>query len=49
MLLFLNAEPDDGFDAQCKLLFDETVTQHLDIESMLFLSERMVQLLVDDK
>ena len=49
MLLFWNAEPDDGFDAQCKLLFDETVTQHLDIESMLFLSERMVQLLVDDK
>ncbi len=49
MLLFWNAEPDDGFEAQCKLLFDETVTQHLDIESTLFLSERMVQLLVDDK
>ena len=28
-----------------KLLFDETVTEHLDIESIVFLSERLRQLL----
>ena len=31
--------------AQAKLLFDETVTEHLDIESIVFLSERLRQLL----
>lgn len=47
MLLFWAADLKDGFEAQCKLLFDETITAHLDIESILFLSERIVQLLLD--
>lgn len=43
MLCFWDEEED--FEAKVKLLFDETVTEHLDIESILFLSERLVQLL----
>jgi hypothetical protein len=46
LLLFWDRE--DEFDAKAALLFDETVTEHLDIESILFLSERLVQLLLGD-
>ncbi len=45
MLLFWDRA--DEFDAKVSLLFDETVTEHLDIESILFLSERLVQLLCE--
>jgi hypothetical protein len=45
LLLFWDASAEDGFDAQVKLLFDETITEHLDIESIMFLSERIKQLL----
>ncbi len=44
-LLFWDAE--EGFDAEVKLLFDETVIEHLDIESIMFLSEHLVKLLTD--
>ena len=46
MLLFWDADKDSGFDAEVKLSFDETITDHLDIESTLFLSEHLVKLLV---
>lgn len=42
-LLFWDAE--EGFEADIKLLFDETVVDHLDIESIMFLSEHLVKLL----
>jgi hypothetical protein len=45
LLMFWDEVKADGFDAQVKLLFDKTVTDHLDIESILFLSERLRQLL----
>jgi hypothetical protein len=45
MLLFWDENPDDGYGAEVKLLFDETVIDHLDIESIMFLSERIKQLL----
>ncbi len=45
MLLFWDGEPAEGFDARAKLLFDQTITEHLDIESILFLSERLHELL----
>ena len=48
LLMFWDADPDDGFEAQAKLLFDETVVEHLDIESMVFLSERLRQLLCNE-
>ncbi len=46
-LLFWDEDPEDGFRATAKLLFDETITEHLDIESIVFLSERLRQRLCD--
>ena len=46
-LLFWDEDQDEGFEAQAKLLFDETVTEHLDIESIVFLSERLRELLCE--
>ena len=48
MLLFWDEEKSDGFEAEVKLLFDETITEHLDIESIMFLSERLKQLLCEN-
>jgi hypothetical protein len=49
MLLFWDTDPDDGFGAEIKLLFDDTITEHLDVESIMFLSERIRQLLRGDE
>jgi len=46
-LLFWDGGAD--FAAQAKLMFDETVSEHLDIESIVFLSERIRQLLCGDQ
>ncbi len=43
-LIFWKAS--EGFDAKIKLLFDETVVQHLDIESIMFLSEHLGKMLI---
>ena len=48
MLLFWDADPDSGFDAEVKLSFDETITEHLDIESIIFLCETLAGLLTTD-
>jgi len=47
MLLFWDEDAVDGFEASVKLLFDDTITDHLDIESIVFLSERLRQLLCE--
>ena len=47
MLMFWDEDKIDGFEAEIKLLFDETITEHLDIESIMFLSERLRQLLCE--
>jgi len=47
-LLFWDEDLDEGFDAKVKLLFDETIVEHLDIESIMFLCERLRQLLCED-
>ncbi len=41
LLLFWDAVKEEGFEAQIKLLFDETIKEHLDIESIVFLSETL--------
>jgi hypothetical protein len=41
LLLFWDAVAEEGFEAQIKLLFDETIKEHLDIESIVFLSESL--------
>lgn len=46
-LLFWDALPGDDIRSQAKLMFDATVLEHLDIESIVFLSERLRQLLCD--
>lgn len=45
LLLFWDADPEEGTEAQVRLLFDETAAEHLDVESILFLSERIAALL----
>jgi len=47
MLMFWDEDLDDAFEAEVKLLFDESVLDHLDIESIMFLSERLKQLLCE--
>jgi hypothetical protein len=47
MLLFWDEDPADGFGATAKLLFDETIVDHLDIESIVFLGERLRQMICD--
>lgn len=47
MLLFWEEDKEEGFDAKVKLLFDETITEHLDLESIIFLSERLRELLCE--
>jgi hypothetical protein len=49
LLLFWDESREDGFDAQVKLLFDGSITDHLDIESIMFLSERIKQLLTGEE
>jgi hypothetical protein len=46
-LLFWDAAPGDDVQSQAKLMFDETVVEHLDIESIVFLGERLRQLLCE--
>lgn len=47
LLLFWDAVEDEGFEAEVKLLFDETIKEHLDIESIVFLSETLKDLLCE--
>jgi hypothetical protein len=44
MLRFWDGDADLG--AEIKLAFDETITEHLDIESIMFLSEQITKLLM---
>ncbi|MFZ2633973.1 MAG: DUF3786 domain-containing protein [Desulfosalsimonadaceae bacterium] len=45
-LMFWDGDEAEGFESEVKLSFDETVTDHLDIESIMFLSERLRDLLI---
>jgi Domain of unknown function (DUF3786)/Putative Fe-S cluster len=47
VLLFWDSIPGEDFTPQAKVMFDETITEHLDIESIVFLCERIRQLLCD--
>jgi hypothetical protein len=41
LLLFWEADPDEGFPAQVHFLFDGNVSDYLDLESLLFLVEQL--------
>ncbi|SDU19196.1 DUF3786 domain-containing protein [Desulfobacula phenolica] len=45
-VILLFRDEEDGFEADIKLLFDETIIEHLDIESIMFLSEHLCQMLL---
>ena len=49
MLLFWDEDRSEGFDAEMKLLFDETIIEHPDIKSIIFLSGRLRKLLCGGK
>ncbi|OQX18250.1 MAG: hypothetical protein BWK76_08000 [Desulfobulbaceae bacterium A2] len=42
-LYFWDEEPDDGFEARVKVLFDRQVLHYLDLESLVFSAERMAE------
>jgi hypothetical protein len=46
LLLFWDAEPEEEFQAQAHFLFDSTVSDFLDLESLLFLVEQLMDRLM---
>ena len=44
-VILLFWDESDGFEADVKLLFDKTIIEHLDIESIMFLCEHLVKML----
>ena len=42
---FWDSEPEEGFPAKVKLLFDRSAMEYLDLESLVFAAERMVETL----
>ena len=46
LLLFWDAEAEEGFAPQARLLFDASVPAYLDLESMLFLVEHLMERLM---
>ena len=45
-LLFWEEEPEDGFEAKAKVLFDHHVLDFLDLESLVFSAERFAERLI---
>ncbi len=48
LLLFWDREPEEGFEARVSILFDGTIVEHLDIESIIFMCERLAELLQEE-
>ena len=44
MLTSWDESKEDGFEADVKIKLDEIITEHLGIKSIMFLSERLIQL-----
>ncbi len=47
MLMFWDADAEEGFGAQARFLFDSEVLAYLDLESLLFLVEKLVERLLE--
>ncbi len=45
-IIYWQAEPEDGFAAQVKILYDHNVMDFLDLESLVFSSERLADRLL---
>ena len=48
-ILFWDEDQDDGFEAKVKILYPENVMDYLDIESLVFTSERMAERIIDNQ
>jgi hypothetical protein len=48
LLLFWDAEAEEGFAAQARFLFDASVSAYLDLESLLFLVEHLMERLMSN-
>ncbi|MDH4321859.1 MAG: DUF3786 domain-containing protein [Desulfobulbaceae bacterium] len=46
-IIFWDAEPEDGFPARVKVLFDRHVLDFLDLESLVFTAERMAEYIIE--
>ncbi len=46
-IIFWAEEPEDGFTAKVKVLFDQYVLDFLDLESLVFSAERMAEYIID--
>ncbi len=46
-VILLFWDKNNEFDSDIKLLFDETIIQHLDIESIMFLSEHLCKMIIN--
>ena len=46
-IIFWAEEPEDGFPAKVKVLFDENVLDFLDLESLVFTAERMAEYIIE--
>jgi hypothetical protein len=46
-LLFWDEEPEEGFNARVKILFDRYVLDFLDLESLVFTAERLAERLIE--
>jgi hypothetical protein len=47
LLLFWDAETEEGFEPQARFLFDASVSNYLDLEAVLFLVEHLMDRLMD--
>ena len=41
LLLFWDEDQEEGFEAQAKVLFDETALDYLDLEGLTFVAEKL--------
>jgi hypothetical protein len=46
LLLFWDEDKEEGFDSQTKILFDESALEYLDLESLTFVAEKLVEKLI---
>ncbi len=46
-ILFWDEDREDGFEAKVKILYPANVLDYLDLESLVFTSERMAEIIIE--
>jgi len=49
LLMLYEADAAEGFEAQAQMLFDTQIGAYLDLESSLFLVEKLIERLISDQ